>query len=116
MFQLTDSTFQSDVYLIKNPLRFTGGWKSEHPFNDLVPDLLVLREGCSTLLKWYSSGHFSGGTEDMNCPSEIRGAVYATSQVTIERHRFISWDRGFDAAGKQVWGAENGPYIFLKIP
>ena len=29
--------------------------------------------------------------------------------------RLLSWDRGFDAAGKQVWGAEKGPYEFLRV-
>jgi hypothetical protein len=26
----------------------------------------------------------------------------------------ISWDRGYNDAGEQVWGAEKGGYIFLK--
>jgi hypothetical protein len=26
----------------------------------------------------------------------------------------LSWDRGFDANGNQVWGAEKGGYIFKK--
>ncbi|MEY2746457.1 MAG: CpeT/CpcT family, partial [Planctomycetota bacterium] len=27
-----------------------------------------------------------------------------------------SWDRGFDAAGKQVWGSTKGPYLFERLP
>jgi hypothetical protein len=27
--------------------------------------------------------------------------------------KIVSWDRGFDASGAQVWGAEKGGYIFL---
>jgi CpeT protein len=26
----------------------------------------------------------------------------------------LSWDRGWDVNGKQVWGAEKGGYIFVK--
>jgi hypothetical protein len=25
-----------------------------------------------------------------------------------------TWDRGFDAANRQVWGATKGPYRFVK--
>jgi hypothetical protein len=28
--------------------------------------------------------------------------------------RLESWDRGFDAAGVQVWGSEKGPYVFVR--
>jgi CpeT protein len=102
--------------LIKNPLRITGACKSEHPLNDLLLDSLIFREGCSTFLKWDSGGYFIGGTRDNNCPSDIRGAAYAASQVTIERYCFISWDRGFAASGKQLRGVENGLDIFIKMP
>jgi hypothetical protein len=27
----------------------------------------------------------------------------------------LSWDRGFDEQGQQVWGAEAGAYVFLKV-
>jgi hypothetical protein len=27
----------------------------------------------------------------------------------------ISWDRGFDADGNQVWGAEGGGYVFHRM-
>jgi hypothetical protein len=27
----------------------------------------------------------------------------------------ITWDRGFDAEGKQVWGATAGGYIFRRV-
>jgi hypothetical protein len=26
----------------------------------------------------------------------------------------VSWDRGFDKEGKQVWGAQKGGYRFVK--
>ena len=26
-----------------------------------------------------------------------------------------SWDRGFDEAGVQVWGATEGPYVFDRL-
>jgi hypothetical protein len=34
--------------------------------------------------------------------------------VTIWPDRLISWDRGWNDKGQQVWGAEKGGYIFVK--
>ena len=28
--------------------------------------------------------------------------------------RVVSWDRGFDAEGNHIWGAEKGGYEFVK--
>ena len=57
---------------------------------------------------------WAGSTQGKGCSSTLGGASYATSQVTVTPLELRSWDQGFDAAGKQVWGAEKGPYVFLK--
>ena len=48
------------------------------------------------------------------CPSSLQGATYATSQVDLLDDRMVSWDRGFDDTGKQVWGATKGGYEFIR--
>ena len=48
------------------------------------------------------------------CESNLRGAKYAASRVTLTEHLLASWDQGFDETGKQVWGAEKGGYRFVK--
>jgi len=58
---------------------------------------------------------YEGSTEGNNCESDLRGAKYATSEVKISKDGIISWDRGYDAEGKQVWGAEKGGYIFKRV-
>ena len=58
---------------------------------------------------------FRVSTKDRDCISNLRGASYATSEVTIKNDRIFSWDRGLDTNDDQVWGAEKGGYIFLKI-
>jgi hypothetical protein len=35
--------------------------------------------------------------------------------VVIDANGMTSWDRGFDAAGRQVWGSEAGGYRFERI-
>jgi hypothetical protein len=65
-------------------------------------------------LKKTGVNEYQGQTGYQTCASELRGAKYASSIVTIENNRMISWDQGFDANGKQVWGAVIGGYVFDK--
>lgn len=109
-----DETYESAVYeLPGDPLRFTGAWRSPSLLDPIRPDMLVRREGCSIVLR-RSDDAFIGSTVDRNCSSTLRGASYATSEVTIMKDRLISWDRGFDDEGNQKWGAETGGYVFMK--
>ncbi|MGQ0628540.1 MAG: chromophore lyase CpcT/CpeT [Phycisphaerales bacterium] len=115
LVDLGDGRLRSDVYTLPgDPLRFAGEWKRANPLPDILPDALVLRDGCSLTLVESPTGEFVGATDGRACPSELRGASYATSEATITPLGMVSWDRGFDAAGTQVWGAEKGGYRFKK--
>lgn len=109
-----DGKIESLVYTIPDPLRFAGDYKKEFPLLRLTPDSLILKEGCEVVLYQADNGYFEGSTVDKNCGSDLRGASYATSEVMIDKDKMISWDRGFDESGKQVWGATDGGYIFKK--
>jgi hypothetical protein len=110
----SDGKIESLVYTIPDPLRFAGDYKKEFPLLRLTPDSLILKEGCEVVLYQADNGYFEGSTVDKNCSSDLRGASYATSEVMIDKDKMISWDRGFDESGKQVWGATDGGYIFKK--
>jgi hypothetical protein len=110
-----DGSLVSVVYALPEPLRFAGAWREPARFDQLTPDSLLPRVGCSVVLWRDSSGVFSGGTVGTECASQLRGAQYATSEVVVAADRIESWDRGFAAPDEQVWGAEKGPYIFLRI-
>lgn len=112
---------RSDVYtlpgdreaVVKN---FAGAWKDPGKLAGLTPDKLVLREGCSLVLTRGADGTFVGATGEKSCPSELQGAAYATSQAHIRPDGMLTWDRGFDKEGNQVWGATKGGYRFDKLP
>ena len=110
-----EGRFESAVYTMNDPLRFAGEWKKENPLSDLTPDSLISREGCSVILTLMNDDTYEGSTEGNNCESDLRGAKYATSEVKISKDVIISWDRGYDAEGRQVWGAEKGGYIFKRV-
>lgn len=108
-----DGRYRSEVFTLPDPLRFAGAWRSEDALASLTPDSLEVRRGCAVLLTG-SGGQYAGSTVEDQCESNLRGASYATSEVTVSEDRIVSWDRGFDGSATQVWGAEGGPYVFLR--
>ncbi|MCI4650114.1 chromophore lyase CpcT/CpeT [Phaeodactylibacter sp.] len=112
--QVDKKTFKSIVYTVDNEDDLVGDWQVPESFNALSKDNLRLREGCAVILTRQADGSYTGSTEGDRCKSTLRGAAYATSEVTVMPGKIVSWDRGFDASGAQVWGAEKGGYIFLK--
>jgi len=108
-------TVRSDVYeLPGDPLAFAGAWRDPSKINGFSPDDLVLRDGCSITLVRQPDGDWQGSTDGTSCPSSLRGAKYATSEVRVVEDLLLSWDRGFDASGTQVWGAKSGAYEFVR--
>ena len=104
----------SAVYTLPDPQKQVGAWRDREPLKYLNPEDLELRAGCTVSLLYYRKGYFAGGTEGTGCASGLRGAAYATSEVIVGPERIESWDRGYDAEGVQVWGAEKGAYVFLR--
>lgn len=110
-----DHGLVSDVYeLPGDALAFAGTWRDPALLKDVTPASLVPRTGCSIRLQRQPDGSYAGATEHGACPSELNGAKFATSEVVITPMLLASWDRGFDAAGTQVWGAKRGAYQFVK--
>ena len=111
----------SEVYTFAEPERFVQGWRTGS-LAALRSDMLQPRTGCEVHLRAQGdavqspkqSAAWQGATVGNGCASERSGAAYATAEVRLEPGRMSSWDRGFDAAGKQVWGATVGAYVFVK--
>lgn len=107
--------FKSIVYTLSDPAAWAGKYKTPKAFNDLKPEALSLREGCTVFLKKQKDGAFVGATQGVGCESTLRGAKYAASSVTITPTMLRSWDQGFNEKGEQVWGATKGGYEFIKM-
>ncbi|MFZ9870521.1 MAG: chromophore lyase CpcT/CpeT [Candidatus Kapaibacteriota bacterium] len=111
--RIEEGMLESIVYELRTPSAVVGAWKEPSQFNNITPEQLVLRRGCEVYLQ-ATGESFVGGTHGTACRSDLRGASYASSQVTIMADRIVSWDRGFNAADEQVWGARSGGYVFLR--
>jgi hypothetical protein len=111
----SDSTFSSAVYTLKADSIWVGKWKNLKVFDSISMEDIAIKEGCEVILKSVNRNHFIGKTGDTTCVSTMRGASFARSEVEILEDKIISWDRGFDANGNYVWGAEKSGYIFNKL-
>ncbi len=106
---------ESKVYELPEPEKFIHGWKTPEVFSGITPESLIAREGCAVFLEKISKNQFKGSTKPNACISTLRGASYATSEVEVQSDQIISWDRGWNDSGEQVWGAVKAGYIFKKI-
>jgi hypothetical protein len=111
----SDSVFSSAVYTLNVDSLWIGKWKTPKAFDSINLKDIALKEGCEVNLKRVAPKHFIGKTGDSSCVSTMRGASFARSEVEVLEDKIISWDRGFDADGNYVWGAEKGAYIFNKL-
>jgi CpeT protein len=109
-----DSTFRSDIYTIPNAGLWACRWQTPEFFDRLLLETISIREGCEVLIKKVDD-KFIGKTRGKNCPSDLQGATYVTSEVEISNNRIVTWDRGFNELDSLVWGALKGGYIFDKI-
>jgi len=115
LHRLSADTLASEVYTLPNEERFVGAWRVPAAFDALAPDSLSIREGCALYLGREEPTVFRGSTRGTGCVSTLRGAAYATSEATISPDGLITWDRGFDAGGDQVWGSTRGGYVFKRL-
>lgn len=114
VYQQDNYILVNKVYEIQYPDQYIGAWKDGNKLYQLTEDALIDREGCAIYFHKNKDGDYSGSTPGKECLSSVRGAAYATSEVTIYKDKMMSWDRGWNAGGQQVWGAEKGGYIFIK--
>jgi hypothetical protein len=107
-----EDLFGSTVFTFDDPLSRAGAWGEASPLGELGPSDLSEREGCTIFMKRRADGAFEGSTLGRLCTSKLRGATWASSEVVITAERLVSWDRGWDDSGSQIWGAEKAGYRF----
>ncbi len=110
--QLSEFDVRSEIYELLSPASIIGHC-SEVSEMTLSTDDIVLKEGCAVNLEWNGEG-FDGQTDVGTCLSDMNGATYATSFVETNPEMISSWDQGWDSNDNQVWGAVDGPYIFIR--
>ena len=111
----SDGGIELQTFALPDPIAATGAWRQ--------PALLAAlgrnppaadRSACTLHLREMPDGSFVGATRGQGCPSDLRGAAYATSELTAATDGLIVWDRGFAASGRQVWGPTAGGHRFKR--
>ena len=114
--RVDEEAIRSEVFTLPgDPLELAGAWRDVGLLKAISAEDLSRRQGCAIDLRRAGSETFAGATAGQECGSRLRGASYATSEVLITPERVLSWDRGFDAQGQQVWGAAKAGYVFDKL-
>lgn len=112
-------TLVSEVFELpggpEGALMYAGAWQTPDSMETLSPEQLSKRDGCDVVLREVVAGTFEGGTVGKACLSSLRGATYVTSKVRMDATGLVTWDQGFDASDKQVWGAVKSGYEFRRV-
>jgi hypothetical protein len=106
-------TMVASIFTLEASQSHVGDWRKAEPLADLTPADLQEKKGCEVYLQAKSFG-FTGGTLGEGCASDQHGAIYATAEWLLNPTGVNSWDRGFNAQKQQVWGAQDGPYHFIR--
>jgi len=110
--QTDDITVKSEIYELDTPSAYIGFCSSDEVQNVSL-ESITIKDGCAVELQWNDDG-FVGETAVGTCKSDMNGATYATSIVETTSSKITSWDQGWDSNDQQVWGAVDGPYIFIR--
>lgn len=111
----SDHALEVRIFELPDPVAATGAWKDPSLLARLTPADLLPREGCTQVLRLQPGGIFKGGTEGPGCTSTLRGAAYSTIESLISNLQIVTWERGYNAAGTQVWGSIHGGYVFKRV-
>ena len=107
-------SIHNQVYKLPNAREYVQGNDKPWLFDSLSKDSLVAMKGCKMALAWREGG-FVGNIPEGRCPNSWGGASYVTSTLRMEQDQIVSFNRGWNAEGEQVWGPASGGYILERI-
>ena len=110
-----DATIECKLYELSDPVPFTGAWKNEAVEKLITPEKLIPREACSLIFRLREQGSFHGASEGEGCADLVRGAAYVKTEFVATDAELTIWDRGYTAAGAQIWGHPRSGYAFKRV-
>lgn len=95
--------------------QLVGEWKKSRPLAGIDPASLREIPGCRMRLGMQQMTLFDGGTIGKACRAHVPEGAYQVSDFYLSSSSLRAWDRGYDPAGKVVWGSPSGPLEFRRI-
>ena len=105
--------FIARVFEPKDPIAVSGKWRDSADLAFFGLSDVLERPGCLLTFRKIED-HYDGVSEGNGCPWPLGGSRYLVSRVDAYAGRLDLWERGFDVAGRQVWGTVKGPMLFVK--
>jgi hypothetical protein len=109
---LEDGVLRRDNFRVKDGAKWLGVTTGDARLRALTEAELA-PASCHNRIELVSAGHWIGRTE--SCANGYKGAAFMRNLSTATRDAYVNWDRGFDAAGRRVWGPEAGGYVFRRV-
>ena len=102
------------LYELPNAETYAGAYRKPDRLAGLQPANLIEQEGCAIYLKLGKDGTYRGETKPKTCLNDRDGAAYSVTRVNLAGDFVYLWERGFSAAGEEVWGLADGGKMFLR--
>lgn len=108
----TSNNFKVESVAFKPPTPKTWIGLCSQPETQRIVQRRDLGESTCSVVLQRTGQNYVGETAPGGCPSNFRGATRITNRIILHRTGMDTLDRGYDAAGKQIWGAKEQPYQF----
>lgn len=107
------NSIESVSFKLINPKNWIG--LCQEPLSErVISSQEIQNANCRVFLQPVGT-QYIGETQPGGCATNFKGAVKITNTIKLDQQGMETQDRGFDAKGKQVWGAENRSYQYKKI-
>jgi hypothetical protein len=96
--------------------RFAGAWRDPaRAFAGVDPRTLREVPNCRQDVASQNLIIYAGGTIGQACRARVPAGAYAVSDFSLTTSSLRTWDRGYDASGKVVWGNPAGPLDLRRV-
>lgn len=107
---LENNVVESKAYKLTNEQEFIN-FCNQSESSKILQKTDLSESICSVFLRPVVSIYI-GETPSEGCVANVRGAVKITNKIILHSQGMDTFDQGFDAEGKQVWGAVNDSYQY----
>ncbi|WP_455169316.1 chromophore lyase CpcT/CpeT [Aegicerativicinus sediminis] len=113
--RVNDSVYVNSIFSLKDEAFWSNKWAMPKEFSKLKQEDLTEVSGCHITLKRIRPTYYQGKTEEMGCYDNLNGAMVSISELEVFDDKIITWDKGYNENGEQVWGSIHGGYIFDRV-
>ena len=86
-------------------------WPDSLFADTLNPEKITLQRGCELYLQ-FTGEAFTGQIQGLACRNSNTSIAYIVMEIDIRSFGSSFWQRGYNAAGEQVYGRKKSPYYY----